>query len=123
MLTFGVDCGPVPNKADLKSLFDAITDRLKRLYDIWWRGRLPKFGLKAKGKKGGKWFPANAKFANLARWTASANWSRQRKTLSRGDSQQGCSIGGFEQTNREGKMKCEFSWLCSSFSPLFTSGT
>jgi hypothetical protein len=34
MLTFGVDCGPVPNKADLQILFDAITDRLKQLYDI-----------------------------------------------------------------------------------------
>jgi hypothetical protein len=34
MLTFGVDCGPVPNKADLLTLFDAITERLKRLYDV-----------------------------------------------------------------------------------------
>jgi hypothetical protein len=31
MLTFGVDCGSVPNKADLECLFDAITVRLKRL--------------------------------------------------------------------------------------------
>jgi hypothetical protein len=34
MLTFGVDCGPVPNKADLQTLFDAITERLKRLYNV-----------------------------------------------------------------------------------------
>jgi hypothetical protein len=34
MLTFGVDSGPVPNKADLQVLFDVITERLKRLYDI-----------------------------------------------------------------------------------------
>ena len=34
MLTFGVDCGPVPNKADLLALFDVITERLKRLYDL-----------------------------------------------------------------------------------------
>lgn len=34
MLTFGVDSGPVPNKADLQALFDAITERLKRLYDV-----------------------------------------------------------------------------------------
>ncbi len=34
MLTFGVDAGPVPNKADLQSFCDLITERLKRLYDI-----------------------------------------------------------------------------------------
>jgi hypothetical protein len=34
MLTFGVDSGPVPNKADLQGLFDVITERLKRLYDL-----------------------------------------------------------------------------------------
>src|ERR1700683_4677788 len=32
MLTFSVDCGPVRNKADLQTLFDVITERLKRLY-------------------------------------------------------------------------------------------
>jgi hypothetical protein len=34
MLMFGVDSGPVPNKADLEALFDVITERLKRLYDV-----------------------------------------------------------------------------------------
>jgi hypothetical protein len=34
MLTFGVDAGPVPNRADLQSFCDIITERLKRLYDI-----------------------------------------------------------------------------------------
>ena len=34
MLTFGVAAGPVPNKAELQSFFDIITDRLKRLYDV-----------------------------------------------------------------------------------------
>jgi hypothetical protein len=34
MLTFGVDSGPVPNKADLQALFDVIAERLKRLYDV-----------------------------------------------------------------------------------------
>ena len=34
MLTFGVDAGPVPNKADLQSFCDLITERLKRLYDV-----------------------------------------------------------------------------------------
>jgi hypothetical protein len=34
LLTFGVDAGGVPNKADLQALFDAITERLKRLYDV-----------------------------------------------------------------------------------------
>ena len=34
LLTFGVDAGPVPNKADLQAICDVITERLKRLYDI-----------------------------------------------------------------------------------------
>ena len=34
MLTFGVDAGPVPNKTDLQSFYDIITERLKRLYDV-----------------------------------------------------------------------------------------
>ena len=34
MLTFGVEAGPVPNRADLRIFCDLITDRLKRLYDI-----------------------------------------------------------------------------------------
>ena len=34
MLTFGVDAGPVPNKADLQRFFDIITERLKRLYVV-----------------------------------------------------------------------------------------
>jgi hypothetical protein len=34
MLTFGVDAGPVHNKAHLQSFCDIITERLKRLYDI-----------------------------------------------------------------------------------------
>jgi hypothetical protein len=34
MLTFGVDSGPVPNKADLQALFEVITERLQRLYDL-----------------------------------------------------------------------------------------
>jgi hypothetical protein len=34
MLTFGVDAGPVPHKADLQGFCDIITERLKRLYDI-----------------------------------------------------------------------------------------
>jgi hypothetical protein len=34
MLTFGVDAGPVPNKADLQGLCDVITERLKRLYYV-----------------------------------------------------------------------------------------
>ena len=33
-LTFGVDAGPVPNKTDLQSFCDIITERLKRLYDV-----------------------------------------------------------------------------------------
>ena len=34
LLTFGVDAGPVPNKTDLQSFCDIITERLKRLYDV-----------------------------------------------------------------------------------------
>jgi hypothetical protein len=34
LMTFGVEAGPVPNKADLYAFFDVITERLKRLYDI-----------------------------------------------------------------------------------------
>src|SRR5258706_1874092 len=34
MLTFGVDAGPVPNRTDLQSFCDTITERLKRLYDV-----------------------------------------------------------------------------------------
>jgi hypothetical protein len=34
MLTFGVDAGRVPNKAELQSFRDLITERLKRLYDV-----------------------------------------------------------------------------------------
>jgi hypothetical protein len=34
MLTFGVDAGPVPNKAELESFFEIIIERLKRLYDV-----------------------------------------------------------------------------------------
>jgi hypothetical protein len=34
MLTFGVEAGAVPNKADVNALFDVITERLKRLWDV-----------------------------------------------------------------------------------------
>ena len=34
LLTFGVDAGSVPNKTDLQSFRDIITERLKRLYDV-----------------------------------------------------------------------------------------
>ena len=34
MLTFGVESGPVPNKADLQAFFEVITERLKRLCDL-----------------------------------------------------------------------------------------
>jgi hypothetical protein len=34
MLTFGVDAGPVRNKAELQAFCDMITERLKRLYDV-----------------------------------------------------------------------------------------
>ena len=35
MLTFAVDAGPVPNKAELRSFCEIITERLKRLYDVY----------------------------------------------------------------------------------------
>ena len=34
MLTFGVDAGPVRNKAELDNFFEIIIERLKRLYDV-----------------------------------------------------------------------------------------
>jgi hypothetical protein len=34
LLTFSVEAGPVPNKADLQAFCDIITERLKRLYDV-----------------------------------------------------------------------------------------
>lgn len=34
LLAFGVESGPVRNKADLQAFFEVITERLKRLYDI-----------------------------------------------------------------------------------------
>jgi hypothetical protein len=34
LLMFGVDAGPVPNKADLQAICEIITERLKRLYDV-----------------------------------------------------------------------------------------
>jgi len=34
MLTFGVDAGTVPNKAELNSFFEIIIERMKRLYDV-----------------------------------------------------------------------------------------
>jgi hypothetical protein len=34
LLSFGVDAGPVRNKAELQSFCDVTTDRLKRLYDV-----------------------------------------------------------------------------------------
>jgi hypothetical protein len=34
LLTFGIDAGPIPNKADLQVFCDIITERLKRLYDV-----------------------------------------------------------------------------------------
>src|SRR6266404_6219712 len=34
LLTFGVDAGPVRNKAELQGFCDIITERLKRLYDV-----------------------------------------------------------------------------------------
>ena len=34
LLTFGVDAGPAPNKADLQRFCDIITERLKRLYVV-----------------------------------------------------------------------------------------
>jgi hypothetical protein len=34
MLTFGVAAGPVRNKIELQRLFEAIVERLQRLYDV-----------------------------------------------------------------------------------------
>jgi fumarylacetoacetate (FAA) hydrolase family protein len=34
LLTFGVDAGPVRNRAELQGFCDIITERLKRLYDV-----------------------------------------------------------------------------------------
>ena len=34
MLTFGAEAGPVHNKAELKKLFEVITERLQRLYNL-----------------------------------------------------------------------------------------
>lgn len=34
MLTFGVAAGPVHNKAELRGFFEAITERLQRLYNV-----------------------------------------------------------------------------------------
>lgn len=34
MLMFGVEAGPVHNKAELKRFFDIIVERLQRLYDV-----------------------------------------------------------------------------------------
>jgi hypothetical protein len=34
MLTFGVAAGPVRNKAELQLFFEAITERLQRLYNV-----------------------------------------------------------------------------------------
>jgi hypothetical protein len=34
LLTFGVDAGPVRNKADLQNFCDIITERLKGLYEV-----------------------------------------------------------------------------------------
>ena len=35
LLTFGVDAGPVRNRAELQAFCDIITQRLRRLYDVW----------------------------------------------------------------------------------------
>ena len=46
LLTFGVDAGPVRNRAELQDFCDIITERLKRLYDV----RDPHVGASANGK-------------------------------------------------------------------------
>ena len=46
LLTFGVDAGPVRNRAELRGFCDIITERLKRLYDV----RDPHVGASANGK-------------------------------------------------------------------------
>ena len=35
LLTFGVDAGPVRNRDELQAFCDIITQRLRRLYDVW----------------------------------------------------------------------------------------
>jgi hypothetical protein len=35
MLTFGVAAGPAPNKAELQGFCDIITERYRRLYDVY----------------------------------------------------------------------------------------
>jgi len=34
LLSFGVEAGPVRNKAELQRFCDIITERLRRLYDV-----------------------------------------------------------------------------------------
>jgi hypothetical protein len=51
MLTFGVEAGPVPNKADLQTLFDVITERLKRLYGVRGLRRLRRDRAEGEGRK------------------------------------------------------------------------
>ena len=34
MLTFGTAAGPVPNRTELRTMFDIITERLQRPYEI-----------------------------------------------------------------------------------------
>jgi len=46
LLTFGVDAGPVRNRAELQGFCDIITERLKRLYDV----RDPHVEVSANGK-------------------------------------------------------------------------
>ena len=46
LLTFGVEAGPVPNRAELRGCCDIITERLKRLYDV----RDPHVEVSANGK-------------------------------------------------------------------------
>ena len=46
LLTFGVDAGPVRNRAELQAFCDLITERLKRLYDV----RDPHVEVSANGK-------------------------------------------------------------------------
>ena len=46
LLTFGVDAGPVRNRAELLGFCDTITERLKRLYDV----RSPHVEAKGEGK-------------------------------------------------------------------------
>ena len=46
LLTFGVDAGPVRNRAELRGFCDIITERLRRLYDV----RDPHIEASANGK-------------------------------------------------------------------------